>query len=629
MILIILATVAINAIFGDNGLITSAEKGKLEQEKAEARERLSLVLADAYTEKITNKEEYDKNQFLNDFITDREPEAYIEGPESNEISLNGHTFELNREVPELGDYLGEAGNLPARISKIEYTVDEKGKTISVTVSAVRLENVLNPQYKYYIKEEGKEYIEKATQAGNTYEFSDLEEKNYIIKVELIGDVNENYPEGLTTSKETGVISLSPEDPLAVAPSLSAGMTPVKWNGTNWVKTTETDESWYNYAKKEWANVVLGDATFTASGSQEILDESKAYSMLVWIPRYAYQITSQYHQSGSTAGNINIVFVDTNNQNKDKTKTYNENYPSYTTGSGMSDYVVHPAFNYGTTKLAGFWVGKYETSHTGSTTTESTGSSNTNVTTLTATIRPNVTSWRNITISNIYTVCTELNKTGNPYGLNTSDTVVDPHLMKNSEWGAVAYLSQNTTYGKGSEVWINPNSNYITGQAGSSVSALQTTSTNKYNTSNGMQASTTGNVTGIYDMSGGAWEYTAAYINNGHSNLTTYGKNVYEAEEKYKDVYQASSTNGNDRQSGNYNLLNPKEKYGDAVYETSNSYSGSTSWYSDGSGFPYSHIPFFVRGDRYYGSSSAGLFFFISGTGLADGDSSFRVVLPVM
>ncbi len=614
VILIILATVAINAIFGDNGLITSAEKGKLEQEKAEARERLSLVLADAYTEKITNKEEYDQNQFLNDFIVAREPEAYIEGPESNEISLNGHTFELNREVPELGDYLGEAGNLPARISKIEYTVDEKGKTISVTVSAVRLENVLNPQYKYYIKEEGKEYIEKATQAGNTYEFSDLEEKNYIIKVELIGDVNENYPEGLTTYEETGVISLSPPYYPAEVPKISDGMTPVKWNGTNWVKTTENDTEWYNYAKKEWANVVLGDATFTASGSQEILDESKAYSMLVWIPRYAYQITSQYHQNGTGAGNINIVFIDTNNQNKSKTQTYNENYPSYTTGSGMSDYVVHPAFNYGGTKLAGFWVGKYETSHSGSTTIESTGSSNTNVTTLTATIRPNVTSWRNITISNIYTVCTELNKTGNPYGLNTSDTAVDPHLMKNSEWGAVAYLSQNTTYGKGTEVTINDNSSYIT------AAGNYKTNTNQ---------STTGNVTGIYDISGGAYEYVAAYVNNGSSILTTYGKNVYEAEARYKDVYKATSTSGSDSQSGNYNLLTPTEKYGDAVYETSSSYSDSTSWYADHSDFPGSLSPFFERGGGHLSDWAAGLFYFYYNRGNDNSGYSFRVVLPVM
>ena len=612
VILIILAVISINAVFGENGLIKSAEKGKLEHEIAATRERLELVLADAYTEKITNKEEYDKNQFLNDFITDREPEAYIEGPESNEISLNGHTFELNREVPELGNYLGVVGNLPARIGKIEYEVDVEAKTISVTVSAVRLENVKTPQYKYYIKEENGEYELKDTKTENTYTFEGLEEKSYIIKVELVGEVNENYPEGLTTYEETGVISLSPPYYPAEVPKISDGMTPVKWNGTNWVKTTENDTEWYNYAKKEWANVVLGDATFTASGSEEILDESKAYSMLVWIPRYAYQITSQYHQNGTGAGNINIVFIDTNNQNKSKTQTYNENYPSYTTGSGMSDYVVHPAFNYGTTKLPGFWVGKYETSNTNCTTTASTGEYNN--TDRTATIKANVTSWRNINISNIYTVCTELNKTGNPYGLNTSDTAVDPHLMKNSEWGAVAYLSQNTTYGKGTEVTINDNSSYIT------AAGNYKTNTNQ---------STTGNVTGIYDMSGGAYEYVAAYVNNGNSNLTTYGKNVYEAEARYKDVYQATSTSGSDSQSGNYNLLTPTEKYGDAVYETSSSYSGSTSWYADHSGFPYSNYPFFLRGGCSSSGSLAGLFIFYSNGGYDSSSNSFRVVLPVM
>ncbi len=67
VILIILAVVSINAIFGENGLIKSAQKGKLEQEKAEARERLSLVLADAYAEKHVN-EKYNENEFLDEFI---------------------------------------------------------------------------------------------------------------------------------------------------------------------------------------------------------------------------------------------------------------------------------------------------------------------------------------------------------------------------------------------------------------------------------------------------------------------------------------------------------------------------------------------------------------------------------
>ena len=88
-----------------------------------------------------------------------------------------------------------------------------------------------------------------------------------------------------------------DESIAVAPEISEGMTPVKWNGSNWVQTEATDSEWYNYGEKKWANVVLGGATF----NDGVLDESKTYSMLVWIPRYAYKINSQYHQNGSSAG----------------------------------------------------------------------------------------------------------------------------------------------------------------------------------------------------------------------------------------------------------------------------------------------------------------------------------------
>ena len=419
-----------------------------------------------------------------------------------------------------------------------------------------------------------------------------------------------------------------EDPyidseLVVAPKLSDGMIPVKWNGTKWVKTTKEDNEWYNYANKEWANIVLGDATFITSGSEEILDESKAYSMLVWIPRYAYQITSRYHQNSSTAGNINVVFIDTNNQNKDKSKTYSEDYPSYATGSGMTDYVVHPAFNYGGKKLAGIWVGKYETSNTNCTTDKTTGEYN--GIDKTVTIRAGVTSWRSITVSNIFTVCTNLNNAGNLYGLNTSDSVVDPHMMKNTEWGAVAYLSKSK-YGKETEeVWINPNSNYITGQAENSVSASSTTTTNVYNTTNGQKASTTGNVTGVYDMSGGAFEYVAAYVNN--SNANTYASSLVGADTKYKDVYSVGSS---DSGNNNYAVSTPSNtKYGDAVYETSNSYTGTTSWYSDNSDFPSTGCPFFSRGGNYSNTSNAGVFYFYFSDGYNYTLYSFRLVLPVM
>ena len=413
--------------------------------------------------------------------------------------------------------------------------------------------------------------------------------------------------------------------LAVAPRLSDGMIPVKWNGTKWVKTTKEDKEWYDYANKEWANIVLGDATFITSGSEEILDESKAYSMLVWIPRYAYQITSLYHQNSSAAGNINVVFIDTNNQNKDKSKTYSEDYPSYATGSGMTDYVVHPAFNYGGKKLAGIWVGKYETSNRDCTADKTTGEYN--GTDKTVTIKAGVTSWRNITISNMFTVGINLNNEGNPYGLNTSDSVVDPHMMKNTEWGAVAYLSKSK-YGKETEeVWINPNSNCITGQAGNSVSASSTTTTNVYNTTNGQKASTTGNITGIYDMSGGAYELTAAYVNN--SNVNTYGLALVGADSRYKNVYSIGSSDTN---KDNYAVATPSNgKYGDAVYETSSSTEPpyTNSWYSDKITFPYPSNPFITRSGCYSNASDAGIFIISNLNGNKYLTYSFRLVLPVI
>lgn len=137
------------------------------------------------------------------------------------------------------------------------------------------------------------------------------------------------------------------------------------------------------------------------------------------------------------------------------------------------------------------------------------------------------------------------------------------------------------------------------------------------------------------MSGGAWEYVAGYVNNGNGNLTTYGSTLVNAADKYKDVYKVTS----DGQSNNYNNSQPTTglgkptkdtgHYGDAVWETSSSYSGSGSWYSDYSNFPNSSFPFFIRGGYCYNASAAGVFSFSNYNGGHDSSISFRVVLPVL
>ena len=397
-----------------------------------------------------------------------------------------------------------------------------------------------------------------------------------------------------------------DNTLPTAPKITQGMTRVKYNSTSgkWERVTDVSTKWYDYANKEWANVVLGDATFNSDGT---LDESKPYSQLVWIPRFAYQITSQYHTASDSAGNINVVFIDENNQNKEKTKTYSTTYPVATTG--MSDYVVHPAFDYDGKHLSGFWMGKFESSHTGCTTDVATGQA-----TFTGnevmTIKANVTSWRNITIGDAFTTCLNMNKSGNPYGLHSSDAIVDPHMVKNDEWGAVAYLSKSI-YGKNTEeVYINNSSTFITGNAGEAEDASSVSGIiNAYNTTNGMKASTTGTIYGVYDMSGGNWERVAVYVNNGHGNLEN-GIILVNAAEKYKNVYAATATDGNDSQSGNYNLSAPDNgHYGDAVYETSGLHAGQKSWNKDYSDFPFTEVPFFIRGGDYGNASSAGIFSF--------------------
>ena len=186
VILIILATIAIRFGFGKSGLINRTEQAKYENNKANAREQIEIALADIAIIKYKPDTEY-SDEKLDDLIYERLPESDVNG---DEISYGGHTFELDRSVPKLGKWLGESGNLLARIRKIEVTEDILQSQISVQVETVRIEKVENPKYKYYIKEEGQEdssYVEKANIAESTYTFTELENKSYVIKVELISE----------------------------------------------------------------------------------------------------------------------------------------------------------------------------------------------------------------------------------------------------------------------------------------------------------------------------------------------------------------------------------------------------------------------------------------------------------
>ena len=139
----------------------------------------------------------------------------------------------------------------------------------------------------------------------------------------------------------------------------------------------------------------------------------------------------------------------------------------------------------------------------------------------------------------------------------------------------------------------------------------------YNTTNGMKASTTRNITGVYDLSGGLYEKSAGYILNGSDYLYKDGTsgsgyssgNLMGATSKANpNGYQTLSTryytvypydSSSDSSLNNYNtykgLLTSTYGYGDAILETSSSGSDSNSWNNDYSYFMTSSDPFFNRG----------------------------------
>ena len=393
------------------------------------------------------------------------------------------------------------------------------------------------------------------------------------------------------------------------------------NGTK----NSAPSNWYDYTQgvNHWANVK------TTGGGNDCY--------WVWIPRYAYCITEGYQSN--EAGTIDIKFLQgTTNTPIDGSSITISNR------SDSGNWNVHPAFwwdkdNDGVEdegeQLTGIWVAKYEASSsnvsvaTVETDLATTGGGDTN--SLKVRVIPNVTSWRGITVNNIFTVCQNLTSTGNSLE-NTSN--LNSHMIKNTEWGAVAYLSRSV-YGINSEVWNNPyynnTTNYspITGLCGNETNGKDNattimSNTVKYNEIGGGNASTTGNVYGIYDMAGGAWEFVAGiYKGTTSDNLgnDTNRSNLWDSNNlKYVDQY--TETTGS--QSTYYGNTN---KYGDAVYETSSSGNSNTgSWDSSYSFFPYSCYPVFTRGGHAYHGSYAGVFAFNNSAGDASTSDSFRPVV---
>jgi formylglycine-generating enzyme required for sulfatase activity len=223
-------------------------------------------------------------------------------------------------------------------------------------------------------------------------------------------------------------------------------------------------------------------------------------------------------------------------------------------------------------------------------------------------------------------------------------------MKNSEWGAVAYLSQSQYGLNGTNIAINNvslnNSTKtiyaLTGCASTaenasdasqvvttieSLKAETTADVATWKQVAGTKASSTGTIYGIYDLSGGLWERTASYVANDNANLEYFGNSlITETNRKYVMAYTSEDTgitNTDNASKANYSA---NSVIGDAIKETSTAGTGSTSWYGDYSNFASYGAPFFARGGSWSTGDKAGLFSFTRNAGGSSYHYGFRAVL---
>ena len=422
---------------------------------------------------------------------------------------------------------------------------------------------------------GSNNYPNGTKITNTYNSSDIK-SSCASKIDTSGtDCTKKIVNGhLITYCPVEDVELQEDSSGANRPVLADGMIPITYDGTNWVKADKYGayNNWYDYGNQKWANAVMVTSskrdTYMNADVGTVVPEADILAYFVWIPRYKYKLFNATYASGTSPQVIDVTFENGSSSTGTVTCTHGTNGAETCQNKSNGNWYTHPAFTFGDTELKGIWVAKFKT--TGSITAP--------------TVKPGVSPLNNKNISNMYSASKLIRSTNylTTKGANESDS----HMMKNIEWGAVAYLKQSI-YGLGITDVEESNSNYTGGGTG-----------NAYKNNGGR--STTGNITGIYDMKEMIVEYMMGNYNKtaGSSGLT-----ISTVPTEHIDIYSGYSVSAS--------------HLGDATGETA-------GWYSNYKFFVDPNNPWFARAGRCSIGNNAGVFGFCTNTGEAG--YSFRTVL---
>ena len=448
-----------------------------------------------------------------------------------------------------------------------------------------------------------------------------------------------------------------EDKGVNKPKLASGLIPITFNNDGSVtEVTSNDSNWYDYSNKKWANAITKDKNGKITG------------YWVWIPRYEYKVNSE-------AQSFTVKFIPVTQTIEDN--GYDHIHPAFRDGSK-----THYMNGEWDSELPGIWVAKFPAGFQQNTITDSNGTlsedisnsedtlvlSNKNYTSVdgdsinmalgTITVDskmslpvflPLTYAYNMISVGDIYTLAQEVSKSADFYGLSSN---TNSHMLKNSEWGAITYLAQSQYGRNGTEVNISnyatnfeeePYKDAITGIYGEGTDDwIANSFGNPWYTVEGQLGSSTGNITGIYDLNGCAFERIAGYISNGYYSLEAYAgisnwvntnasENGYLTEStKYYTIYpfDASSDTGEDNWNKYNSIKSSTYGYGDAMIEITteieedyhNTWLDSRSWYME------NQFPFIRRGGTFTIGPYSGSFLYGEDSGVGGEASGFRVAL---
>ena len=545
VVLLILAGVTITVLFGENGMLKTAQNSSLQTKLAELEEKANIAYADFNTKKYAEGNP-SKVITMEHIKKELENQRYI----IKQVMLDENSItEIELEPENIKMNIGKTATLHVNLKSsgetLEYYVEIEGKFYQINIknNHIVVDKVNGKTQEELEKDDSPDKIEVSVdnniieilgktedtieiKAGEsvgksqiTVTYGKLAPKtcNVTVGVQPI-EGSTNIENDITTTygridilwlDEHNTIIQNPNKPILKSEENGTIEAKTKMRAIKWIEKdgklaeSPADEAnlnndWYHYKEKD----VEGSDFADNNSSHWANAKTENGSFFVWIPRYAYRIT-YYADETSTKP---TGYYDGNGmwsaENGQKRYDLEEGIEIVEDSEG-NKYIVHPAF--GTTKtdeasktqnielggwdkpLKGFWFAKFEMSGEDGASLKST---------------PSTQSQKIKTIGNYYTFSRTAcyGQTGKIDESDKNESFMYSHMCKNSEWGAVAYLAHSKYGRNGHEISANKHDSYTGGGI----------NTSSYITEKSQKQSTTGNVYGIYDMSGGTSELMAIF-----------------------------------------------------------------------------------------------------------------------